>query len=58
LGLGHLIFGDLFLAEIRAYREKQMAETGLQPVFPLWGLPTARPHVSVCHSGHARHTPW
>jgi uncharacterized protein (TIGR00290 family) len=41
LGLSHMIFGDLFLAEIRAYREKQMAETGLQPVFPLWGLPTA-----------------
>lgn len=34
-------FGDLFLADIRAYRERQMASTGLEPRFPLWGQPTA-----------------
>src|SRR5436305_1052773 len=33
-------FGDLFLEDIRAYREKQLAGTGLSPVFPLWQLPT------------------
>jgi len=33
-------FGDLFLEGVRAYREKQMKDTGLQPVFPVWGLPT------------------
>ena len=33
-------FGDLFLADIRAYREKQIAGTGLEPLFPLWQIPT------------------
>src|SRR6266446_8111385 len=33
-------FGDLFLEDVRAYREKQMRNTGLQPIFPLWGQPT------------------
>jgi uncharacterized protein (TIGR00290 family) len=33
-------FGDLFLEDIRAYREKQLAPTKLQPVFPLWGIDT------------------
>ena len=33
-------FGDLFLRDIRAYREKQLAGAGLQPLFPLWELPT------------------
>jgi uncharacterized protein (TIGR00290 family) len=33
-------FGDLFLEDVRAYREKQMRDTGLQPIFPVWGLPT------------------
>ncbi len=35
-----MAFGDLFLAEIRAYREKQLAGTGIEPLFPIWGLPT------------------
>jgi uncharacterized protein (TIGR00290 family) len=35
-------FGDLFLTDIRAYREKQLQSTGLQPLFPLWELPTAQ----------------
>jgi uncharacterized protein (TIGR00290 family) len=33
-------FGDLFLEDVRAYREKQMHGTRLQPLFPIWGLPT------------------
>lgn len=33
-------FGDLFLSDIREYREKQMSGTGLEPIFPVWGLPT------------------
>jgi len=40
-GIGAVAFGDLFLEDVRAYREKQMRETGLQPLFPIWGLPTA-----------------
>lgn len=39
-GVTHVIFGDLFLEDIRAYRERQMAELGLTPVFPLWGEDT------------------
>ena len=34
-------FGDLFLEDIRAYRERNLAETGFSPVFPLWGADTA-----------------
>jgi uncharacterized protein (TIGR00290 family) len=40
-GVTHMIFGDLFLTDIRAYREKQLAGTGIAPVFPLWLKPTA-----------------
>lgn len=36
----YFAFGDLFLADIRAYREKQLKETGLTPLFPVWGIPT------------------
>ena len=35
-----MAFGDLFLADIRAYREKQLESTGLQPIFPVWHIPT------------------
>jgi uncharacterized protein (TIGR00290 family) len=35
-----IAFGDLFLEDIRAYRETQLRRTGLQPLFPLWELPT------------------
>jgi uncharacterized protein (TIGR00290 family) len=41
VGVTHMIFGDLFLEDIRAYREQQLAGTGITPLFPLWGLPTA-----------------
>jgi uncharacterized protein (TIGR00290 family) len=33
-------FGDLFLQDIRAYREAQLKPTGLEPLFPLWEIPT------------------
>jgi uncharacterized protein (TIGR00290 family) len=33
-------FGDLFLEEVRAYRERQLKPTGLEPLFPLWQIPT------------------
>jgi uncharacterized protein (TIGR00290 family) len=41
-GVRHVIFGDLFLEDIRAYREKQLAGCGMTPVFPLWGKDTRR----------------
>ncbi|MGA2878210.1 MAG: ATP-binding protein [Bryobacteraceae bacterium] len=39
-GVEAMAFGDLFLADIRAYREKQLAGTGLEPLFPVWQIPT------------------
>jgi uncharacterized protein (TIGR00290 family) len=39
-GVRHVIFGDLFLEDIRAYRERQLAQCGMTPVFPLWGRDT------------------
>ncbi len=36
-GVEAIAFGDLFLADVRAYRERLVAGTGLRPVFPLWG---------------------
>lgn len=39
-GIEGVAFGDLFLEDVRAYRLKQMAGSGLQPIFPLWGRPT------------------
>jgi uncharacterized protein (TIGR00290 family) len=39
-GIEGIAFGDLFLEDVRAYREKQMKGTELQPLFPVWGMPT------------------
>ncbi|WP_348541112.1 ATP-binding protein [Thalassococcus arenae] len=39
-GITHIVFGDLFLEDVRAYREAQLEGTGLTPLFPLWGQPT------------------
>ncbi len=39
-GVAAVAFGDLFLEDIRQYREQQLQGTGLQAIFPLWGLPT------------------
>jgi uncharacterized protein (TIGR00290 family) len=41
LGVTHIIFGDLFLEDIRAYRERQLAAAGMSGIFPLWRRPTA-----------------
>lgn len=39
-GITHIIFGDLFLEDIRAYREEKLKDIGITPVFPLWQRPT------------------
>ena len=41
-GFTHVAFGDLYLEDVRKYREDRLAGTGLTPLFPLWGMPTAR----------------
>ena len=50
-GVTHMIFGDLFLADIRAYREQKLAGTGITPVFPLWGRPTMPLAQAMIDSG-------
>jgi uncharacterized protein (TIGR00290 family) len=39
-GIECIAFGDLFLTDIRAYRERQLEGSGLTPIFPVWGIPT------------------
>ena len=39
-GVTHMAFGDLFLEDIRQYREQRLAGTGIAPLFPLWRVPT------------------
>lgn len=46
-----IAFGDLFLTEIRAYRERQIAATGLEPLFPVWGIPTRQLAEEMIASG-------
>jgi diphthamide synthase (EF-2-diphthine--ammonia ligase) len=42
----HFAFGDLFLEDIRAYRVRQLAGSGIEPVFPLWGSPADTPRLA------------
>lgn len=39
-GVRRIAFGDLFLADIRAYRENRLEQAGMEAVFPLWGEDT------------------
>jgi uncharacterized protein (TIGR00290 family) len=39
-GFTHVAFGDLFLEDVRRYREDRLAGSGLSPIFPIWGIPT------------------
>jgi uncharacterized protein (TIGR00290 family) len=50
-GVTHVAFGDLFLSEVRAYRERMLAGSGLSPVFPLWEADTARLAREMTASG-------
>ena len=50
-GVTHMIFGDLFLEDIRAYREQQLAGTGIVPLFPVWTAATAELATQMLASG-------
>jgi len=39
-GVTHMVFGDLFLRDVRAYREAHFSGTGMTPLFPLWDKPS------------------
>jgi uncharacterized protein (TIGR00290 family) len=47
----YVAFGDLFLRDIREYREKQLEGSGLKPIFPVWGIPTPELARSMIESG-------
>jgi len=50
-GFTHIAFGDLFLEDIRRYREERLAGTGLTPLFPLFGVDTSRLAREMIESG-------
>ena len=50
-GFTHVAFGDLFLEDVRKYREEKLAGTGLTPVFPIWGIPTDQLAVRMVEGG-------
>jgi uncharacterized protein (TIGR00290 family) len=54
-GVTHTIFGDLFLEDVRAYRERQLAGSGITPVFPIWHRPTAALAREMIASGMQAH---
>jgi uncharacterized protein (TIGR00290 family) len=54
-GVTHIIFGDLYLEDVRTYREKNLAATGITPVFPLWQKPTGRLARDMIEAGVEAH---
>ncbi len=50
-GITCVVFGDLFLADVRAYREAKMTGSGIEPLFPLWGRDTTRLARDMLASG-------
>jgi uncharacterized protein (TIGR00290 family) len=54
-GVTHMIFGDLFLEDVRAYRERQLSGTGIVPVFPLFGRPTRALADAMIDAGTEAH---
>jgi uncharacterized protein (TIGR00290 family) len=50
-GIGAVAFGDLFLEDVRRYREERLAPTGLIPLFPLWGRDTRTLAAGMIASG-------
>ena len=50
-GVWHVAFGDLFLEDIRAYREKHLAACGMSPIFPLWRKDTRRLAEEMLNGG-------
>ena len=51
-GVTHMAFGDLFLEDVRRYREDMLRTTGIEPLFPLWQRPTDSLARDIIGSGH------
>lgn len=54
-GIRHIVFGDLFLEDIRAYREEKLSAIGMEAIFPLWGRDTRRLAEQMIGDGIAAH---
>jgi diphthamide synthase (EF-2-diphthine--ammonia ligase) len=54
-GVTHVIFGDLYLEDIRAYRVARLSEVGMSAVFPLWQRPTAGLAREMIEAGMSAH---
>jgi diphthamide synthase (EF-2-diphthine--ammonia ligase) len=54
-GIEGIGFGDLFLEDIRRYREQNLRGTGLQPLFPLWQRPTRELAADMLRAGVRAH---
>ncbi len=54
-GITQMVFGDLFLEDVRAYREQQLSGTGITPRFPLWQRPTAGLAAEMIAAGVVAH---
>jgi uncharacterized protein (TIGR00290 family) len=54
-GIRHIVFGDLFLEDIRAYRIEKLKPTGIEPIFPLWQRATAQLARDMIASGLVAH---
>jgi diphthamide synthase (EF-2-diphthine--ammonia ligase) len=50
-GYTHAAFGDLFLRDIRRYREERLTGSGLEPLFPVWEMPTPELAVAMINGG-------
>lgn len=50
-GVTHMAFGDLYLEDVRVYREKLLENSSIEPVFPLWGLDTAELATTMIDGG-------
>ena len=50
-GIQAVAFGDLYLTDVRRYREQQLQGTGLEPLFPVWGIPTRELASEMIASG-------
>jgi uncharacterized protein (TIGR00290 family) len=50
-GIEAVAFGDLFLEDVRRYREEKMQSCGIRPIFPLWGIPTDRLALEIIEQG-------
>jgi uncharacterized protein (TIGR00290 family) len=51
----HMVFGDLFLEDVRAYRERELAQAGIHPLFPLWKRPTTALAQEMIAAGLVAH---